>query len=153
MKNHSKLWIALSLVVVFAAGLVSGIFLEQHFIRKRISKKTERRSSVRFPTLKIMAEELGLTSEQQQQIREIFRNNEERMKELGSSYRKQYSQMRAQLKDEIKIVLSEEQNQKFEAMIQKYISERKKEMDRRSQGRKRHPKKAENRSQDKGDRQ
>ncbi len=148
MKNHSKFWIILSLVVVFVAGLLSGIFLEQNLTHKRTKKKTERRSSVRFPSLKIMAEELGLTSEQQEQIREIFRNSEERMKELSSSYRKQYSQMRAQLKDEIKSVLSEEQDQKFEAMIQKYISERKKEMERRSQGRKRHPSKS---SRDKDD--
>ena len=110
MKNHSKFWIILSLVVVFVAGLLSGIFLEQNLTHKRTKKKTERRSSVRFPSLKIMAEELGLTSEQQEQIREIFRNSEERMKELSSSYRKQYSQMRAQLKDEIKSVLSEEQD-------------------------------------------
>jgi uncharacterized protein YneF (UPF0154 family) len=148
MKNHSKFWIILSLVVVFVAGLLSGIFLEQNLTRKRIKKTTERRSSVRFPSLKIMVEELGLTSEQQEQIREIFRNSEERMKELSSSYRKQYSQMRAQLKDEIKNVLSEEQNQKFEDMIQKYISERKKEMDRRSKGRKKHPNKS---SKDKGE--
>ncbi len=151
MKNHSKFWIILSLVVVFVAGLLSGIFLEQHLIQKRTKKKTERRSSVRFPSLKIMAEELGLTSEQQEQIREIFRNSEERMKELSSSYREQYSQMRAQLKDEIKSVLSEEQDQKFEAMIQKYISQRKKEMDARSKGRKRHPNKTNKSSKDKGD--
>lgn len=142
MKNHSKLWIILSLVVVFTAGLLSGIFLEKHLNRKRIEKRMERRSSVRFPSLKIMAEELGLTSEQQEQLRDIFKESEERMKELSSSQRKQYSQMRAQLKDKIKSVLSEEQNQKFEAMIQKYISERKKEMDRRSQERKRHPDKS-----------
>ena len=149
MKNHSKLWIILSLVVVFTAGLLSGIFLEKHLNRKRIEKRMERRSSVRFPSLKIMAEELGLTSEQQEQLRDIFKKSEERMKELSSSQRKQYSQMRAQLKDEIKNVLSEDQNQRFETMIQKYISERKKEMDRRSQGRKRHPDKNDRDKRDK----
>lgn len=148
MKNHSKLWIILSLVVVFVAGLLSGIFLEQHLISKRTKKKTERRSSVRFPSLKIMAEELSLTSEQQEQIREVFKKSEERMKELSSSYRKQYSQTRSWLKDEIKSVLSEEQNQKFEAMIQKYISQRKKETDRRSRGKQRHSNKS---SKDKGE--
>jgi Spy/CpxP family protein refolding chaperone len=98
-----------------------------------------------------MAEELGLTSEQQEQIREIFRNSEERMKELSSNYRDHYSQMRAQLKKEIENVLSEEQNQKFEDMIQKYISERKKETERRSKGRKRHPSKTKKSSQNNGD--
>ena len=151
MKNNSKYWIILSLVVVFAAGLLSGIFLEKHLTQKRIKKKTERRSSVRFPSLKIMAEELGLTSEQEEQIRDIFKNSEERMKELSSNYREHYSQMRAQLKKEIENVLSEEQNQKFEAMIQKYISERKKETERRSRGRKRHPSKTKKSSQNNGD--
>jgi uncharacterized protein YneF (UPF0154 family) len=151
MKNNSKYWIILSLVVVFAAGLLSGIFLEKHLTQKRIKKKTERRSSVRFPSLKIMAEELGLTSEQEEQIREIFKNSEDRMKELSSNYREHYSQMRAQLKKEIENVLSEEQNQKFEAMIQKYISERKKEMDRRSKGRKRHSSKTKKSTQNRGD--
>jgi Spy/CpxP family protein refolding chaperone len=151
MKNHFKIWIILSLVVVFVAGLLSGIFLEQHLIHKRTKKKTERRSSVRFPSLKIMAEELGLTSEQQEQIRDIFKNSEERMKELSSNYRERYSQMRAQLKKEIENVLSEEQNQKFEAMIQKYISQRKKETEKRSKGRKRHSSKTKKSIQNNGD--
>jgi len=103
MKNHYKSWIVFSLIVVFIAGVLSGILLEQHLIQKRVKKKTERktdrRSSVRFPSLEMMAEELGLTSEQQEQIREIFRNNEEKMKELNSSFRQQYSSMRSQLRN------------------------------------------------------
>jgi len=135
MKNHYKIWIIFSLIVVFIAGVLSGILLEQHLIQKRIKKKTERktdrRSSVRFPSLEMMAEELGLTSEQQEQIREIFRNNEEKMKKLNSSFREQYSSMRSQLRNDIKGVLSEEQSQKFDAMIEKYVSQRRKEMEER----------------------
>ena len=135
MKNNYKLWIVFSLIVVFIAGVLSGILIEQHLIDKKVKKKTERkpdrRSSVRFPTLEMMAEELGLTAEQQEQIREIFRNNEERMmKEIRSS-RERYSAMRTQLRSDIKGVLSEEQSQKFDAMIEKYVSQRKKEMEER----------------------
>ena len=143
MKNHYKFWIVFSLIVVFIAGVLSGILLEQHFIHKRMIKKRterkpERRSSVRFPTLEMMAEELGLTPEQEEQIREIFRNNEERMKELSSSFREHYSKMRSQLRSDIKSVLSEEQSQKFDAMVEKYISQRKKEMEERRKRSKNH---------------
>jgi len=136
MKNHYRIWIVFSLIVVFIAGVLSGILLEQHLIHKRIIKKRterkpDRRSSVRFPTLEMMAEELGLTPEQQEQIREIFRNNEERIKELSRSFREHYSKMRSQLRSDIKSVLSEEQSQKFDALVEKYITQRKKEMEER----------------------
>ncbi len=135
MKNHYKLWIIISLIIVFAAGVLGGVLLEQQLAHSKIKRKMERRSPVRFPTLEMMAEELSLTSEQQEKIREIFRNTEEKMKELNSSFRKQFSSLRSQLKNEIKSVLSEEQAQKFEAMIEKYLSQRKKEMEER----KKHP--------------
>ena len=135
MKNHYKFWIVLSLIIVFAAGVLGGVLLEQQLARNKIKKKMERRSPVRFPTLEMMAEELSLSSEQQEKIREIFRNTEERMKELNSSFRKQFSSLRSQLKDDIKSVLSEEQAQKFEAMIERYLAQRKKEMEER----KKHP--------------
>ena len=135
MKNHYKLWIVLSLIIVFAAGVLGGILLEQQLAHNKMKKRTERRSPVRFPTLEMMAEELSLTSEQQEKIREIFRNTEEKMKELNSSFRKQFSSLRSQLKDDIKSVLSKEQAQKFEAMIEKYLSQRKKELEER----KKHP--------------
>ena len=145
MKNHYKFWIVLSLIIVFAAGILGGVLLEQQLAHSKIKKKTERRSSVRFPTLEMMAVELSLTSEQQEKIREIFRNTEERMKELNSSFRKQFSNLRSELKNDIKSVLSEEQAQKFEAMIERYLSQRKKEMEER----KKHPRDHRN---DKGER-
>ncbi|MDH4257324.1 MAG: hypothetical protein OEY25_00940 [Candidatus Aminicenantes bacterium] len=145
MKNHYKFWIVLSLIIVFAAGVLGGVLLEQQLAHSKMKKKAERRSSVRFPTLEMMAEELSLSSEQQEKIREIFRNNEERMKELNSSFRERYSSMRSQLKNDIKSVLSEEQAQKFEAIIEKYLSQRRKEMEER----KKHPR---NPRDDKGER-
>lgn len=135
MKNHYKFWIVLSLIIVFAAGVLGGVLLEQQIARSKIKKKTERRSPVRFPTLEMMAEELSLSSEQQEKIREIFRNTEESMKELNSSFRKQFSSLRSQLKDNIKSVLSEEQARKFEAMIERYLAQRRKEIEER----KKHP--------------
>jgi methionyl-tRNA formyltransferase len=71
MKNHNKFWIVFSLIIVFAAGFMGGILFEKSQVVKKPEKKVKRRSSVRFPSLEMMAEELNLTAEQQEQIREI----------------------------------------------------------------------------------
>ena len=135
MKNYNKFWIVFSLIVVFAAGFIGGILFEKHLIDKKVEKRVKRRSSVRFPSLEIMAKELSLTPEQEEQIREIFKNNEERFKNLRKNIHDRLSSIRSQLKNEIKNVLTDEQVLKFEAMIEKYISQRKKEMEKR----KKHP--------------
>jgi len=51
MKNHYKFWIALSLIVVFAAGVLGGMLLEKNLIYKKFEKRDKRRSSVRFPSM------------------------------------------------------------------------------------------------------
>jgi DnaJ-domain-containing protein 1 len=80
----------------------------------------------------MMAEELGLTSEQQEKMQEIFKNNEERLNVLRSQIHDQYAALRSQLKKEMDEVFTDEQQTKFEAMIEKYLSERKKEMEKRN---------------------
>jgi len=135
MKNGNKFWIVFSFIIVFAAGVIAGILIDTNFLSKKPQRNTERRSSVKFPTLDMMAEELGLSAEQQEQLREIFKNNEERLKAYRSQIHDHYRTLRAQLKQEIDSVFSAEQKAKFEAMIEKYLSERK----RQSEGRKRKP--------------
>jgi hypothetical protein len=131
MKNHYKFWIAFSLIIVFAAGIAGGILLDEYVISKKPERGKKKRSAVHFPTLDMMAQELSLTSEQQEQIREIFKNNEERFKILMKQIDERFKTIRTQLKDEIKSVLNDQQKIKFEAMIEKYVSQRKKEMEER----------------------
>lgn len=131
MKNNYKFWIILSLVIVFIAGLMGGILFDRYVIDKKPTKRTRRKAPVRFPTLEMMAQELSLTSDQQEQIREIFKNNEERIKTVRKDINERFLRMRTQIRSEIFDVLNEEQKLKFEAMIKKYISQRKKELDRR----------------------
>lgn len=140
MKNHNKFWIVFSLIVVFAAGFTGGILFEKHIIDKKVEKRVKRRSSVRFPSLEMMAKELSLTPEQEEKIREIFKNNEERFKNLRKNIHERLSSIRKQLKNEIKDVLTDEQVLKFEAMIEKYVSQRKKEMDKRKKHSRNHRK-------------
>jgi phosphosulfolactate synthase (CoM biosynthesis protein A) len=131
MKNHYRFWIVFSLIIVLAIGVTGGILFERHVLDKKPKKYTKSSRRVHFPTLETMAQELNLTFEQQEKIREIFKNNEESFKKLRSQIHERLSSMRTQLKDEIKSVLNEEQNRKFETMIEKYIAERKKEMKKR----------------------
>jgi hypothetical protein len=140
MKNGNKLWIVVSFLIVFAAGVAAGILFENNFLDKKPRRDTERRSSVRFPTLDMMAEELGLSLEQKERLREIFKNNEERLKAYRSEIHDHYKVLRAQLKQEMDSIFSAEQKAKFEAMIEKYLSERKKE----AESRKRRPKRETN---------
>ncbi len=131
------------MVIIFAAGLVAGVFIDKHLIQKKI-----RRSPTPFPTLKIMSKELNLTSEQEQKIREIFKNNEERFKSLKKEMDGKLFAIRTQLKKDIDSVLSEEQRKKFEAMIEKYLAQRRREgekMRRHREDRERQDKKGEKR--------
>jgi len=136
MKNHYKLWTILSLIIVFSAGLISGVLLDRHIFDKTPKKQIERTdrkrtSSTRFPTLDMMAEELGLTAEQKEKIHEIFKNNEERFRTLRKDMNERLRDIRVQLNKEIKSVLTEEQQAKYEAMIKNFHSQRKRELDKR----------------------
>jgi hypothetical protein len=144
MKNHYKFWIVFSLIIVFAAGVAGGILLDKYVIAKKPEIQRKKRSSVRFPTLDMMAQELNLSSEQQEQIRKIFRNNEERFKIMRKQIDERFTTIRTQLKNEIKSVLDNEQKLKFEAMIEKYRSQRRKEIEERKKRSNKH-------SEDKGE--
>lgn len=126
MRNNYKLWIILSLVVVFIAGVISGVLVDKTILNKG-RRDSHRRGPTRFPTLEIMAEELALSAKQQEEIRSIFRNNEERFKSLRKDMDTRLREIRSQLLEDIKSVLDENQNIKFEEMIEKYRSQRKRE--------------------------
>jgi hypothetical protein len=126
MKNGNKFWIVVSFIIVFAAGVAAGILFENNFLDKKPRRNTERRASIRPPTLDMLAKELGLTAEQQEQLKEIFKNNEERLKAYRAQIHDDYAAIRAQLKQEMGIVFTAEQKAKLEAMIEKHRAERKK---------------------------
>jgi len=61
--NKSRLWIILSLILLFAAGMVAGIFADKWFLSKKADAR--RNPGNRPPTLEFWTKELGLTVEQQ----------------------------------------------------------------------------------------
>jgi Spy/CpxP family protein refolding chaperone len=122
--------IIFSLVAVFGLGIAGGVFGERFFVHKRSERPAQQRSHA--PTLDLFAKELGLTAEQQTQIREIFKRNEERMNMLRSEERKRLNEVRSLLKGEIDAVLTPEQKTKFEAMIQRHREESRRRSEERS---------------------
>jgi Spy/CpxP family protein refolding chaperone len=124
MKSRVKLWIALSLVAVFLAGVLGGILCERHLLPKKW-ERTRRDAPPPFHSLDEMARELKLTPEQKEKIREIFKKNEERLKALRTKVDSDLAEIRTQIKNEIDSVLTTEQIQKLEALIAKHMASRK----------------------------
>jgi Spy/CpxP family protein refolding chaperone len=135
--KKSRLWIALSLILLFAAGMVAGVLADRWLLTKKTSDR--RPTAPRPPSMDRWAKDLGLTEDQQAKIKEIFKKNEERMKTLRTDFYQHLGEIRAQLKTEIDAVLTPEQRKKQEAMIQKHIEEQRKESDRRNRGREPRP--------------
>lgn len=133
MKNHYKFWIVLSLILVFLAGLGGGILIKKHAFPDVPREKPKRRSTVHFPSMDMMARELDLSNGQQEKIKNIFKQNEEKFKALRTEMHDQLTSIRSQLKKDILDVLSPGQRQKFEALIEKYVSQRRKEYGERGE--------------------
>jgi Spy/CpxP family protein refolding chaperone len=114
-------WIVFSLIVVFAAGITAGVFGERWWFAKR--PQARRPAGPHYPSLGSWAKDLGLTAEQQEKIKEIFKKNDERIKGLRTDFDKHFGEVRQQLKSEIDGVLTAEQKQKLESMIQKHMEE------------------------------
>lgn len=123
--NKSKWWIALALILVFAAGFTLGVF-GGRWLLARLSPGP--------PSQERWAKELGLTADQQAKIREIFKQNEDRIKELRNDYYKHIGEMRDAIRKDIDAVLTPEQRQKLEAMIQKMEQRRKENSPRDKRG-------------------
>jgi len=136
MKNHYKFWIILSFLLVFTAGVFSGILLDKYALNKD-NKEFQDRSDDRrrrpgpFPMVDDLSRFLNLSAEQKEKLQDIFDNNEERLKAMGKEYHERFSSLRTQFLDEIKSILNEDQIAKFDAMIEEHISKMKKEYESR----------------------
>lgn len=132
MADKYKFWTVLSLLVAFAAGLLGGIFSERYYFHKRRHIRLQK-TEAHFPSLDEMANELGLSAEQQEQIKKIFEGNEAKLKELRSDMHNRLSGVRSEVKSRIDAILTPEQKQKMESIIGKYLQQRKKELEEKRQ--------------------
>jgi len=122
MIKKYRLWVGLTLLVVFALGAAAGVFGERYLMHRRYRRPSQPRTP--FLLLEPVAKALALTAEQQDKLREIFKRSDERMKVLDTEIHARLREIRAQLKNEVDSVLTPEQRTKLEEMIQKEISKR-----------------------------
>jgi Spy/CpxP family protein refolding chaperone len=122
MIKKYKLWVALTLIVVFGLGAAAGVLGERTLMHKRDRRPVPDRTP--FPLLEPVAKALGLTAEQQDRLREVFKRSDERMKTLDTEIHARLREIRAQLKSEVAGILTPEQNAKLEDMIQKERAKR-----------------------------
>jgi len=132
MNAKVKFWIIFSLIAVFVIGGAAGYFGERYLVHKRHEPRPGERDGrgPHFPTVEMLAKELSLTQAQQDQIREIFKRNEDRLKTFGEEFHKRLGEMRSQIKNEIDAVLTPEQKQKLEAMISQFMKKDKPSRDK-----------------------
>jgi len=127
MKTKYKILIALTLVVVFGLGVAAGVLGERNVVHRTARHAAQR---MHPPSPETWAKELGLTQSQQDQIREIFKKSEERMKAYRAESHAKLGEIRKGLKAEIDAVLTPEQRQKNDEMIRRFEEWRKKEAER-----------------------
>jgi Spy/CpxP family protein refolding chaperone len=130
MPNKYRLWLVLTLLAAFAAGLMGGIFSERYFFRPHRHSRSQR-DTQRAPDLEQMAKDLGLSLDQKESIRQIFERNEVRFKDLRAEMRKRLSDIRAGIKDEIDAVLTPEQKQKLDSIIAQHQAKENKEAEKK----------------------
>ncbi|MGB2908039.1 MAG: hypothetical protein WBB73_13115 [Candidatus Aminicenantaceae bacterium] len=136
MKNHYKFWIVLSFLVVFAAGLVSGVILEKNILNPKPnlpSRDARRGDRAHFPTINELEEVLKLSTDQQDLMRAVFQQNEERLKQVRKDIYAEYRTLRDQFLEDIKAVLDPEQIKQFDAILEEYLTQRHEEAERRQQ--------------------
>ena len=129
MNSKTRLWIVLSLLVAFAAGVLGGVFAERIFIHPRHHTQAQRGPS-HAPDLEEMARNLGLSPDQKDRIRQIFESNDGKFKELYTEMHDRLSALRSEIRKQIDAELTPEQKQKMEAIIAKHGEERKRESEK-----------------------
>jgi Spy/CpxP family protein refolding chaperone len=137
MNAKLKFWIVVSLVAVFAIGVAVGYFGERYVVHKRHESRGDKRGDGRpshFPTVETMAKDLGLSQEQQDRIREIFKSNEVRLEAFSGEFHKRLGELRDELMAEVKAVLTPEQKANLEARINEFKEKRRKEREAKDKG-------------------
>jgi len=128
MKTKYKILVALTLLVVFGLGVAAGVLGERYVVHRKGRHAAANRPHP--PSPEAWAKELGLTQDQQDKIRELFKENEERMKAFRTENRARLGELRKRLWDETSAILTPEQKTKNDEMIRRFEELRKKESER-----------------------
>jgi Spy/CpxP family protein refolding chaperone len=145
MKNKYRWLAGATILIVFALGVAVGIFGDL-YLRDVLSSKP-RPHRPPSPGMDSWAKELGLTTEQQTAIAEVFKETDQRWSLLDSEYNKQVGEIRNLIKQDIDRILTAEQRAKMEAMIRRFHEKARKASGKDRRDDKDFPREQDNRSQ------
>lgn len=136
--NRVRLWFALFVLVVFVVGLAGGVVLDRSFGRRGSFDRASDRGGPRGPMnvgpggqgpgsgsrrgggpppavlVERLARELDLTAEQRTKIEEVLTARRTRLETVQREVRERFDAEQRSLRDEIRKVLTPEQQEKFD---------------------------------------
>jgi len=135
-RSKARLIVVSVFVIGFAAGALSLNLYQQ--LTSSDSKKTEPRGGTEV-LLKKMNDEVGLSSDQQEQIKKILDETNDKYREIRKEidpvlkpYEPRFNAVRQESRDRIRALLSPEQLPKYEKMVEKHDKMREQEREQRS---------------------
>jgi Spy/CpxP family protein refolding chaperone len=123
--RRAAAWFAVFAVAVFACGLASGILVDRLLVPPGPIFPFGRAMAMRGPNPDRLADrlarELSLTGEQRTRVRDIFESRrghvQQMHRELRADARRRFEAEQAALREELRKVLTPEQQAKFDAMV------------------------------------
>ncbi len=125
MLNQSKIWAVALLVAVFAAGVVIGGPLWEVLSGDRPAGVNERgrppdsRGRERRSYSDHLQEELDLTAEQRSAMDSILEMNQDEMQMVWRELRARIDTLRQEISSEVMVFLTEQQRERYRAMIER----------------------------------
>jgi Spy/CpxP family protein refolding chaperone len=132
----SRLTIALYVALIFASGVVLGVFGHSLYSVTSVQSgplQRPRPEEVRKKTLAEMQARMKLTDEQVSKINSIYDETRARVSEVHEKYRPQMDAITKDQRDKVRSILSPEQVGEYEKML-KERDEREKQHGGRAQG-------------------
>jgi len=122
----SRLTIALYVGLIFASGVVLGVFGHSLYaVTTVVSKTTPRPEELRKKRLAEMQTRMKLTDEQFAKINSIYDETRARFHEVRERYKPELDALESAQRDKVRAVLSPEQRDEYEKMLKEREAQQK----------------------------
>ncbi len=112
------------LIISFLLGIVGGIYLDRTFLQSHRPWDSARRERPREKMSNYLARELKLTEAQQKEIETILEQRRPRFNRIHHSMNEQFEAEIDTVREEIRRLLTADQKQRYDQMIEKERQER-----------------------------
>jgi|DewCreStandDraft_4_1066084.scaffolds.fasta_scaffold96242_3 hypothetical protein len=127
--KRSNLTVALSLLIVFASGVVVGVVGDRYFTgRQQMAQKTPRTpEEYRRAYVEEMTRRLKLTPEQLEKLNVILDETREQFRQLREKQRPEFRALQEAQTEKINAILDDQQREEYARMRKEREEKRKKE--------------------------